>query len=78
MERFAMERFHRLCASFFLFLLYEILLLTLGLPPGFLHAYLKGQGIQEACEAACRAGAAACLQVGTDTKQVGEALLGMS
>jgi len=49
-----------------------------GLPPGFLHAYLKGQGIQEACEAACRAGAAACLQVGTDTKQVSEALLGMS
>ena len=48
------------------------------MPPGFLHAYLKGRGIQEACEAACRAGAAACLQVGTDTKQVSEALLGMS
>ncbi len=33
---------------------------------GFLHARLRGGDLQECCREACVAGAAACLQVGTD------------
>ena len=32
---------------------------------GFLHSYLQGKGLSECCAVACRAGAAACLQIGT-------------